>query len=279
MPNRFSEKEAEKLAKLYARAEKDILREYLYALNRDNQIEYLEAMLNNVSVIRKGLLEGGRDWCEEAIPRVYSYGLEEANAQLKAISANYMGGYGAIHQQAVKVLADNAFSRLKDVDNVIGRTTDDLFRRMALEAVRGSAIGYNSWGQVARILERKLADKGVTGFIDRSGRKWNMKTYTRMVARTTTMEAQLGGTANRLIENGYDIVRISAHSKPCNMCKPFEHKLVSLTGKDVNESGVWGTLDEAREKGLFHPNCEHSYGLYLDTKKRIQEFERELAPL
>jgi hypothetical protein len=36
------------------------------------------------------------------------------------------------------------------------------------------------------------------------------------------------------------------------------------------------TLEEAKAAGLFHPNCRHAYGLYIDLDKEIEELEREL---
>jgi len=42
----------------------------------------------------------------------------------------------------------------------------------------------------------------VTGFVDKANREWNMSTYADMVATTTTMQAHLEGTANRLLEHG-----------------------------------------------------------------------------
>lgn len=47
-----------------------------------------------------------------------------------------IGGFGAVHQQAVKVVADNTFERLESVRQVIGRRSEDLYRQHALKATR-----------------------------------------------------------------------------------------------------------------------------------------------
>ena len=97
------------------------------------------------------------------------------------------------------MLAENAFQRLEDVAQVIGRQVNDIYRELALENVRGTVVGYDTWKQTAKRYREQLAERGVTGFKDRSGKMWNMRTYTEMVARTTTMQAHLEGTANRLV--------------------------------------------------------------------------------
>jgi len=267
----FSDAEINRLIKFYEQAEREILNQINRALLRGNQTEYLVQMKRNVEAILQQLKEGSRTWCEQAIPRVYTEGLNNADAMLKDIGASVSTGFGGIHQQAAQVLAENAFQRFEDVAQVIGRQVNDIYRELALENVRGSVVGYDTWKQVARRFREQLAERGVTGFKDRTGRIWNMRTYTEMVARTTTMEAHLQGTANRLVEQGHDLVKVSTHLGACELCQPWQGKILSITGKTPG----YPTLEEAKAAGLFHPNCRHAYGLYIELDKEIKELERE----
>lgn len=85
----------------------------------------------------------------------------------------------------------------------------------------------------------------------------------------TTMEAHLQGTANRLLEQGHDLVKVSTHSGACELCQPWQGEVLSLTGKTPG----YPTIQEARAAGLFHPNCLHAYGLHIDLDKEIEELE------
>lgn len=257
---RLSEEQAQRLISLYTDAEREILDAINQALLRGNKTEYLKAMLDNVKKIQQDLLDGSRTWCEEALPQIYIDGGQFADSQLKAAGSSLDIGYGAIHQQAVQVLADNTYQLLENVSLTIGRRADDIYRTMAMENIRGSVAGYETWKQAATRIRERLADKGVTGFQDVAGRNWNMRSYSEMVARTSTMEAHLTGTANRLTEYGRDLVKVSTHAKACPLCLPWQGKILSLTGK----TGGYPTLAEAKEKGLFHPNCKHAYGLYIN---------------
>ena len=268
----FSDAEIDRLVRFYEQAEREILDRINRALLRGNQTEYLEQMKKNIEAILRQLREGNRTWCSEAIPRVYSEGLKNADAMLKDVGASVKAGFGAIHQQAAQVLAENAYQRFEDVVQVIGRQVNDIYREMALENVRGTVVGYDTWKQTARRFREQLAERGVTGFKDRTGKMWNMRTYTEMVARTTTMEAHLQGTANRLVEQGHDLVKVSTHLGACELCQPWQGKILSITGKTEG----YQTLEEARAAGLFHPNCRHAYGLYIDLDKEIEELENEL---
>jgi hypothetical protein len=265
----FSDAEINRLVKFYEQAEREILDRINRALLRGNQTEYLAAMKKNVEAILQQLREGNRTWCTEAIPRVYSQGLYSADTMLKDIGASTSAAFGAIHQQAAQVLAENAFQRFEDVTQVIGRQAEGIYRDLALESVRGTVVGYETWKQVANRYREQLAERGVTGFKDRTGKMWNMRTYTEMVARTSTMESHLQGTANRLTEQGHDLIKVSTHRGACPLCEPWQGKVLSITGKTKG----YPTLEEAKAAGLFHPNCRHAYGLYVDLDKEIEEPE------
>ncbi len=270
---KFSDDEINRLVKFYEQAEREILDRLNRALLRGNKTEYLAQMKKNIEAILQQLREGNRTWCEQAIPRVYSQGLYNADAMIKDTGVSIKAGFGAIHQQAAQVLAENAYQRFEDVVQVIGRQVDDIYRELALENVRGTVVGYDTWKQTARRFREQLAERGVTGFKDRSGKMWNMRTYTEMVARTTTMEAHLQGTANRLVEQGHDLVKVSTHRGACELCRPFEGKILSITGKTPG----YPTLEEAKAAKLFHPRCRHAYGLYIDLDKEIREIEEPVV--
>jgi hypothetical protein len=151
----FSDAEINRLVKFYEQAEREILDRINRALLRGNKTEYLAQMKKNVEAILQQLREGNRTWCTEAIPRVYSQGLYSADAMLK-MRAPVKAGFGAIHQQAAQVLAENAFQRFEDVAQVIGRQVNDIYRELALENVRGTVVGYDTWKQTARRFREQL---------------------------------------------------------------------------------------------------------------------------
>ncbi|NLI05396.1 MAG: hypothetical protein GX483_09080, partial [Actinomycetaceae bacterium] len=166
----FSEAEARRLIRFYEQAEREILDRLNRALLRGNKTEYLAGMKKNIEAILQQLREGNRTWCSEAIPRVYSQGIYGADAMLKEAGVAVKAGFGAIHQQAAQLLAENAFQRFEDVVQVIGRQVNDIYRELALENVRGTVVGYDTWKQTANRFREQLAERGVTGFKDRTGK-------------------------------------------------------------------------------------------------------------
>jgi hypothetical protein len=253
--------QAEKLIKLYTKAEKDILAEVTRALLKGNSTYQLKAMLKNVRKIRKDLLEGARDWSEQAIQQAYEAGM-------KSTGLGGGVGFNAVHQQAVAVLAENAYGRFEIVDQVIGRRVNDVYRSIALENVTGQVVGYQTWQQTAKRIRADMAARGITGFVDAAGKRWNMETYAEMIARTVPRAAMIEGTKNRLLEHGYDLAQVvgGSSSRTCDKCMRWVGRTVSLTG---TTSG-YPTLADALGDGLFHPNCTHNIAIAGTFEEAIE---------
>ncbi|MGB3944535.1 MAG: phage minor capsid protein [Methanothrix sp.] len=258
---KLTDSQAESLIRLYERGEARIEAQINQALLRGADPAYLEAVRGNIKTAREELLAGSRAWCQSSIPLLYREGVAYADGM--AFSSNLLAGFGSIHQQAAQTLADATYSRMIDVDGVIGRRVDDIFRAVQLESAEGAVLGRESVKQSAKVMKEELAKRGVTGFVDKAGRRWSMSTYTEMAVHDATMNSFREGTRLRLLEHGYDLVVISSHLNACEKCTPWEGRTLSLTGA----TDGYPTLGEARGAGLFHGRCRHVYTLSPEEGK------------
>ncbi len=265
--NPLSDAQAQRLIRLYGAAEKEILKECNRLLLKNPEsysIAWQKTVLARVRQIRGELLAGSSTWCSEAIPASYMKGVAWADADPLS-GQKVLAGFGSIHQQAVEVLADNAYSRLQDVNNMVGRRVDDVFRQVALDHAKGSVIGYQTTKQTAKRIREDLAARGITGFVDKAGHEWDMRRYANVLAQETTNGAFRQGTINRLQEHGHDLVRLSSHSGSCPKCTPWEGRTLSLSGADPE----YPSVDEARGEGVFHVGCLHVLSLAPEEKERF----------
>jgi hypothetical protein len=264
--NPLSDAQAQRLIRLYGAAEKEILKECNRLLLKNPEsysIAWQKTVLARVRQIRGELLAGSSTWCSEAIPASYMKGVAWADADPLS-GQKVLAGFGSIHQQAVEVLADNAYSRLQDVNNMVGRRVDDVFRQVALDHAKGSVIGYQTTKQTAKRIREDLAARGITGFVDKAGRSWDMGRYAKVLAQETTNGAFRQGSINRFQEHGHDLVRISTHSGSCTRCIPWQGRTLSLSGNDPD----YPSLAEAQGAGLLHVGCLHVLSLAPEEKDR-----------
>jgi hypothetical protein len=264
----LSDAQAQRLIRLYDGAEKEILTEINRLLLKDPASEsysmaWQKTLLQRVQQIRADLLKGSRTWCTEAIPDSYMRGMDWADKD-PLMSGKAIPGFGSIHQQAAQVLAENTYSRLEDVDHVIGRKVGDLARSISLEASKGSVLGYQTTKQAAKRIRQDLADHGITGFVDKAGHQWDLGRYAKVLAQETTNGAFRQGSINRYQEHGHDLVRISTHSGSCPKCIPWQGRTLSISGNDPD----YPSLAEAQGAGLLHVGCLHVLSLAPEEKDR-----------
>jgi hypothetical protein len=90
------------------------------------------------------------------------------------------------------------------------------------------------------------AKNGCTGFIAENGARWNIETYSNMFSRHVNNELVRMDIIDQIKAQGRKKVKISSHGTVCELCKPYEGKILTFE-----------ELEEAKIKGLFHPNCLH----------------------
>lgn len=261
------------LLRLYVQAAKTLRVQIRHALESGQlgTAAYRAQQLQAVETIVRNL---GRRSRPLRIPIVFDSYVRGAHivqiAEGQAVAAFQFAG---VHTQAARVVAANLATKLDAAEQLIGRRTDDAFRRVALEIVgeRGVIAGQTR-REVSAALQRQLIEEGVTdavtGFVDRGGRRWQLDTYAEMVARTTTREAMTAGTANRMGELGLDLVTISDHSTDCEICKPFEGNTYSLTGATPG----YDVLPDGGPP--WHPHCWH---VMTPAGANLAALERQLG--
>lgn len=154
-----------------------------------------------------------------------------------------------------------------NVSNRILRSTMDAYRDIQAEVATGVITGIETRKQATQRMLNKFADRGITGFVDKAGRNWDMATYSEMATRTVTANAALSGHVDRQVENNRDLIIISDHVGECPLCRPWENKILSISGNDPK----YPSLSSAREAGLFHPNCRHTLTGYIEGMTEITE--------
>jgi hypothetical protein len=149
---------------------------------------------------------------------------------------------------------------------VILRETNDAMRAIQAEVSSGVLTGIETRRQAAQRMLNRLADSGITGFVDKLGRNWNMSSYVEMATRTAVGNAALQGHIDRQSQAGRDLIVVSDHAGECPICRPWEGKVLSISG---NTHG-YPTLSEAKSQGLFHPNCRHNITGYIPGLTRLE---------
>jgi len=178
---------------------------------------------------------------------------------------------------AAKAIADDLASKLDQAALRITRFADDAYRAAVADAATRLVLN-ESGLETPRAAQARawqtLVRDGVSGFTDRSGRRWNLATYVEMATRTATQRAYNEAHLARMSAAGVRWFTVSHDGRPCPLCAPWEGAVLStgLAGPATAPSVMDGrpvsfivaaTIDQARLAGLFHPNCKHTLLAWL----------------
>lgn len=279
-----NEQNIEKVTTFYKRAYQEIVDEIQGAtkFGKNNR----RAILQQVEKILTELGVDTQEFVKQELPKYYETGADQAVAQLKSINANVLvsTGFNKVHKEAILAIIDDSAKAIAESISGVGRSASRLLNTAVKEELKFRLAAGETSGEALEQTKKKikgiLQEEGLSALTDKSGRKWELDRYTEMLIRTKGVEARNTGLVNRLVENGYDLVQVSAHGAT-DTCGPWEGKILSATGKTKG----YPTVDDASsDSHLFGPNCRHAINvIVLDLAKETmgwnpetQEYEKGL---
>lgn len=127
-------------------------------------------------------------------------------------------------------------------------------QRVLNEAALSVTLAGSSQQKAVRNAIRQLANKGITGFVDRAGRQWSPEAYVTMDVRTTVHNAAIQAQRARSSEYGVSTFQISTHPGARPLCAPYQGWICSWD----DSGGV--VYDFYGREYAVHPISETSYG-------------------
>lgn len=206
----------------------------------------------------------GRRAAARAIREAERRGVAQADSELGAMSA------GLPPPPGVSAAYSGLNNDLSRVEQGISAQAMSVYHRVITEVTQAVEAGTATRLKAAERALARFADAGVTGFVDRSGRKWELTTYVEMAVRTHAANVMIKAHLDRLTAAGVGLVMVSEAPYECDLCKKWEGRILAIQGPagqhtvKVKQGGrshkvdVYGSLGEARAAGLFHPNCRHN---------------------
>lgn len=162
------------------------------------------------------------------------------------------------------------------------RNMDDVYRTTLNKVQLMMGTGSITLNEAIDLATRDFLDKGINCIVYADGRRVNIADYVRMALRTTSTRATLQGAAKRFAELGYDTVLISQYGGCSETCEPYQGKVyiddvfTLWSGQISGDFGKSNYCDKwfmllsvAIRGGLFHPNCRHTMGQYIDGLTKI----------
>ncbi|MFD9146214.1 phage minor capsid protein [Streptomyces diastaticus] len=271
---------------LYAAAEQRLLALIARQLEAGfDSPQWAERKLSAISALRRSA-QAVTDQLDQAVrldvfdvvAEAYNVGHRAGVAELGAMNdaARRLVDEITPQAQAVDRLAEQTVTRVTETHRSILRTVVDRYRAIVSQVAALPLLGTDTRRQATQAAMQSWADEGITGFIDRAGRRWRLTSYAEMAVRTAVARAATDGHMRTLETAGIEYVIVSDSPRECPLCRPWEGKVLSIAVggartvelEHATRDGhlvpvqVAGSLDQARAAGLQHPNCRHSVSSY-----------------
>lgn len=132
-------------------------------------------------------------------------------------------------------------------------------KEMATAGVSGKVGKVSNMAiRIEQQLRKQFIEAGIkdadVAIIDKAKRKWKLKTYSSMVARTKMNMAYIDAIREQALQDGDDLAIISTKPDTVDACLNYEGMIISLNGLTagyLTYEGIKAT------KLCFHPNCGH----------------------
>lgn len=281
-----AEQRSRELTRLYKQAQRTIISQVQAAI-RAGQLERATERRMQLAAVLATLDQLGAETdplARELARQAYTDGSELVARDLRRATAGPVivpASFTGVSTNAVAALEDSILGRLRTARQIVGRTVDDAYAAAGRRATMRALLGASGSPRTARAdlirdlmrdrdVRRLLADsRGLTGFVDRAGKRWALDTYAEMAVRTVTRQAVVEGQVARMASHGVSLARISTHASACSICQPWEGRLVSLDGSTTDFQG------EAVASGVdlppFHPNCKHTIQPVVESVEALRQ--------
>lgn len=234
----------------------------------DRKLRAIRIVMADIDRTLADLNAGTPGAVARALDYAYNRGIATAGGELTAAGLG-VGAFDEIQPtNFVATMVSEVLGRIQPMVFQISRAVRDVYQQTVTQSTAQVLAGTQTRREATRDVLVRLTDRGITGFQDNAGRRWDMASYAEMAVRTGAAQTMLQGHTDRLTELGIDLVMVSDAPEECKICRPFEGQVLSLSGRAVGERLSDGTtvkdsLIAAKAAGLYHPNCRHSHGIYI----------------
>ncbi|MBR3518073.1 MAG: minor capsid protein, partial [Lachnospiraceae bacterium] len=212
------------LRRLFQKTENDIIDEILRK-HRGGYVDYAEqAALKRIQEDLQNMIDESFVYVPRMIEKNF-YGPKSGYTNAEKIA-------GTTNRVMMETLADNLLGEIVEAAGkaattagalyIIARLDNDELRKAALESTAyAEALGKGAYTS-SELMEAALRNKGVTAFVDKSGRRWSLTDYCNMASRTTARQAEVAGV---LSADEHDLYQIGKIGSTCPVCAVYEGRV------------------------------------------------------
>lgn len=201
---------------------------------------------------RRGIIHGGTIPADSSVMQVLSMYQRQAQDACNLVNTVMLYKVRDAYTGLVNRIADLA--NRPEYLQILGKRT-------------GAVVtGMQSRQAAVRQCIREFSEKGLPGFVDRSGREWSPEAYINMDIRTTVNNVAHETQFARMDAYDCDLMEVDSHAGARPLCAPYQGRIYSRSGRSGYTTDLHGrsiryypfsSTSYGQPAGLFGINCGH----------------------
>lgn len=199
------------------------------------------------------------------------------NNEIKLSKAPLDENFFGVNEKKLKALQDSVKNDFKEAQRSILRQMDDVYRQTIFKSHMYLQSGAATLNKAIDMATKDFLDRGINCIEYKNGNRVNISSYAEMALRTASQRATFLGEGKKRDEWGIHTVVISAHANTCQLCAPWQGKVLidDTFSHGTKSDGSYPLLSEAMTAGLFHPNCRHTMTTFFPGITKLPEIQEE----
>lgn len=230
--------------KRYRKQNKNIMHKYINNIDSDV-----------ADVLRREYLQG-----KKSAYKGYKKALKKGYKS----SVKVKDSFFKVNDRKIDALIKAVNNDFRKANQAVLRRTNDTYRQVIHEASMYNTTGVMTGEQAIRKAITDFEQRGINSIEYSNGARHKISNYASMAIRTASTRAYLAGNGEFRKKIGQTLVIVSKHGTACELCQPFEHKVLidDVYSGGSKKDGKYMLLSTAMKQGLYHPNCRHALGTY-----------------
>jgi hypothetical protein len=192
----------------------------------------------------------------------------EAAAKLPKASGT--DTFFGINDKKLQALQQVVKGDMRKAQHAVLRKMDDVYRQTIFKSQIYMSSGATSLNQAIDMATKDFLSQGINCIQYKDGKMVNVASWAEMSLRTASHRATMLGEGKKMDEWNLHLIVITAHGNTCEMCLPWQGKvLIDNVFSSGKSDGKHTLLSVAIDAGLFHPNCRHSKAIYFEGITQI----------
>lgn len=175
------------------------------------------------------------------------------------------------------ILSTYVQQTFREIDNFVNQTlittnygegtVTRMYRKIVEETTGRVLAGTTTINKAVAETVIKWAEKGIeTAFIDRGGHVWSLERYADTVIRSTVNRTYNELRMSRMGDYGVDLVLVSTHPDPREICSKIQGKVASLKRPGENDSKYPSIYEfgYGEPGGIRGVNCRHMFYPWIE---------------